>query len=44
MNIHKELMPIETIQNRILVIRSEKVMIDADLAQLYGVTTKRLNE
>jgi hypothetical protein len=29
---------------RILFIRGQKVIIDADLAQLYGVTTKRLNE
>jgi hypothetical protein len=28
----------------ILKIRGQKVMIDADLAQLYGVPTKRLNE
>ncbi|HUW62673.1 MAG TPA: ORF6N domain-containing protein [Candidatus Bathyarchaeia archaeon] len=26
------------------MIRGEKVMLDADLANLYGVTTKRLNE
>lgn len=26
------------------MIRGQKVMLDADLAQLYGVTTKRLNE
>ncbi len=32
------------IASRILVIRGHKVMLDADLAQLYGVTTKRLNE
>lgn len=32
------------IASRILLIRGRKVMIDADLAQLYGVTTKRLNE
>ena len=32
------------IETRILVIRSLRVMIDADLAALYGVTTKRLNE
>ncbi|OGU73050.1 MAG: hypothetical protein A2V93_07260 [Ignavibacteria bacterium RBG_16_34_14] len=36
--------PIERIEKSILVIRSKKVMIDADLAVLYGVTTKRLNE
>lgn len=32
------------IENRILMIRGQKVMIDADLATLYGVPTKRLNE
>ena len=37
-------MPIEHIGSRILVIRGHKVMLDADLAELYGVPTKRLNE
>jgi hypothetical protein len=32
------------IQGRILLIREEKVVLDADLAEFYGVTTKRLNE
>jgi hypothetical protein len=32
------------IQNRILIIRGERVMIDADLAEIYGVNTSRLNE
>ena len=32
------------IQRRILMIRGEKVVLDADLAEFYGVTTKRLNE
>ncbi len=32
------------IEHQILVIRGQKVMIDADLAALYGVPTKRLNE
>ncbi len=32
------------IGQRILLIRGQKVIIDADLATLYGVTTKRLNE
>jgi len=35
---------IERIEGRILVIRGQKVIVDADLAELYGVTTKRLNE
>ncbi len=34
----------EVIAQRILVLRGQKVLIDADLAKLYGVTTKRLNE
>src|ERR1017187_460938 len=38
------LVPIERIERSILLIRGEKVMLDADLAELYGVTTKRLNE
>jgi hypothetical protein len=32
------------IENVILDIRGQKVVLDADLARLYGVTTKRLNE
>ena len=36
--------PIERIEGKILLIRNQKVMIDRDLAELYGVTTKRLNE
>lgn len=40
----KELIPLEVIENKILLIRNEKVMLDIDLAALYGVTTKRLNE
>lgn len=32
------------IARRILVIRGHKALIDADLASLYGVTTKRLNQ
>lgn len=36
--------PDEIIINKIIVLRDKKVMIDKDLAELYGVTTKRLNE
>lgn len=35
---------IQTIQNRIYEIRGEKVMLDFDLALLYEVETKRINE
>ena len=33
-----------TIEQYILRVRGHKVMLDADLAKLYGVTTARLNE
>lgn len=39
-----EIIPEQRIIQSILVIRSEKVIIDADLAKLYGVETRRLNE
>ena len=38
------LIPIEKIENKIFFIRGKKVMLDKDLAELYGVSTKRLNE
>jgi hypothetical protein len=38
------LIAIEAIASRILVIRGQKVMLDSDLAALYGVETRRLNE
>lgn len=37
------LVPIEIIENRIFIIREQKIMIDRDLATLYGVETKMLN-
>ena len=40
----KSLSKIISLENRILTIRGKKVIIDADLAELYGTTTKRLNE
>lgn len=36
--------PLERIEDRILLVRGHKVLLDADLASLYGVSTKRLNE
>ncbi|MFT4194928.1 ORF6N domain-containing protein [Ottowia sp.] len=32
------------LEARILTLREQRVMIDADLAELYGVPTRRLNE
>jgi hypothetical protein len=39
----KEL-PIETIERHILILRGHRVMLDRDLAEVYGVPLKRLNE
>ena len=39
----KEVIPIERIARAILVIRGDKVMLDSNLAALYGVTTGHLN-
>ena len=39
----KDLIPQQTIEQRIFLIRNQKVMIDRDLAELYGVETKHLN-
>ena len=40
----KTLVPIERIASKIYLIRGMKVMLDRDLAELYGVETKRLKE
>jgi hypothetical protein len=37
------IVPIERIENKIFLIRGRKVMIDRDLAELYGVETRILN-
>lgn len=34
----------ERIEQSILLVRGQKVLLDVDLAELYGVPTKRLNE
>ena len=39
-----ELIPLPAIQKRILVVRERHVMLDEDLAELYGVETRRLIE
>ena len=36
--------PLERIAQRIFMLRGRRVMLDADLARLYGVETRRLNE
>ena len=38
------LIPVRRIERKILLLRGEKVMLDRDLAELYGVETKVLNQ
>ena len=38
------LLAVEEIEPRILVVRGQRVILDADLAWLYGTTTKALNQ
>jgi hypothetical protein len=38
------ILPIERIASQIYLIRGQKVMLDSDLAALYGVPTKALNQ
>ena len=42
LNDSSKIVPIEVIQSKILLIRGEKVLLDRDLAELYGVETKQL--
>jgi hypothetical protein len=37
-------LPLEAITHRIVIVREQKVLLDSDLATLYGVQTKRFNE
>lgn len=40
----KSLIPVEHIERTIFLIRGHKVMLDSDLASIYGVSTARLNQ
>lgn len=40
----KAVIPVEVIEGKIFMIRGHKVMIDRDLAQLYGVETRVFNQ
>jgi len=37
------IIPIERVENKIIVLRGQRVMLDSDLAEIYGVPTKSLN-
>jgi hypothetical protein len=40
----RALVPLEHITQSILIVRDQRVLLDSQIASLYGVTTKRLNE
>jgi hypothetical protein len=40
----KDIIPVEMIEKKIYLIRGQKVMLDRDLAELYGVETRVLNQ
>lgn len=42
--LNQELIPIEVVESKIIIVRGHRVMIDRDLAELYRVPVKRLNE
>lgn len=39
-----EIVSLETIQNRIIEIKNDKVILDSDVADLYGVKTRDINK
>ncbi len=40
----RSLLPAETIERHIFLVRGQRIMLDYDLAELYGVATKTLNQ
>lgn len=40
----KELIPQDILESKIFIARGHRIMLDRDLAQLYGIEVKRLNE
>ena len=39
-----EIVKLEDLQDRIIELRGQSVLLDADVAEIYGVETKRINE
>jgi hypothetical protein len=39
-----DIMKFENLQDRIIELRGQSVLLDADVAEIYGVETKRINE
>ena len=40
----ESLVPVERVERAILILRGRRVILDSDLAALYGVTVSRFNE
>lgn len=40
----KDILPFKEIENLIIEIKGKKVLLDSDVAKIYGVETKRINE
>ena len=40
----EDLMTVDNIRNKVYMIRGQQVMLDSDVANLYGYETKRINE
>jgi len=41
---NSSMVPVERIEQKIILIRGQKVMLDRDLAELYGIETKTLKQ
>jgi len=41
---NSSMVPVERIEQRIILVRGQKVMLDRDLAELYGIETKVLKQ
>jgi len=40
----QHVVPLERVERSILILRGHRLILDSDLAALYGVETRRLNE
>ena len=40
----KEIVKFQEVEDRIIIVRDQRVLLDSDVAYLYGVETKRINE
>lgn len=39
-----DILKFNNVESKVLIIRSQQVILDSDVAELYGVETKRINE